>query len=517
MNAEQNLAHSLDTIGRTSPDRVGSFECGRSATWLELASRCASAAADFRVRGLCAGDRIAILALNSQAYLEAVYASVWAGLVVVPLNTRWSAAELSFALEDCHPRALIHDDLFSDLAVELTRKAPNLTLRYTLDGGKDSGSVGWRHITCAPKGLAVEPVASDDLAGIFYTGGTTGFPKGVCLTHGNLRAGCGMVAEALRLNSANRYLHVAPMFHLADAAMIFAVTETGGAHGYLERFDPDLLTSRIEAEDITDITLVPTMIARWTEAASFDPSRIQSLRRIIYGAAPMSEALLSLLGAKLPKVGLVQAYGQTELAPVATVLDERDHRRGKEKPEILRSAGKPVRGVELRIVDQDGNPCEPGNVGEILVRGPNATKGYWHRPEETAAAIVGGWVHTGDLGRFDGEGYVYVVDRAKDMIISGGENVYSAEVENVISGHPGVVECAVIGVPDPDLVERVHAVVVVSNPGLTDQELVSFCRGRLGGFKLPRSTEIRLEPLPRSAAGKVLKTELRTRVEAARA
>jgi acyl-CoA synthetase (AMP-forming)/AMP-acid ligase II len=295
------------------------------------------------------------------------------------------------------------------------------------------------------------------------------------------------------------------MFHLADFSAWVDVTIVGGTHVMVPVFDPVAVLGAIAEHRITDVLLVPAMIQLVVDsprAAEFD---LTSVRSVVYGASPISEGVLTRAGKTFPNATFTQAYGMTELAPLATVLAPADH----QDPVRRRSAGRAAYCCEVRIVGPDDVEVPRGQVGEVVVRGGNVMLGYWQRPAETAEALRGGWMHTGDAATMDDDGYVYITDRIKDMIITGGENVYSAEVENVLSQHPGVATCAVIGVPDDTWGERVHAVVVPAGgaaPSL--EELQAICDGRIAGFKKPRSMEV-VEALPLSAAGKVLKRELR--------
>jgi long-chain acyl-CoA synthetase len=300
------------------------------------------------------------------------------------------------------------------------------------------------------------------------------------------------------------------MFHLADAAMVIGVTMVGGTHVVVPFFSPQSVIDAIAAEGVTDLVLVPTMFSMLGEYVADRPADLTSVRKVVYGASPVSEALLRRTMQLFPNAEFQQAYGQTELSPVATILTPATHRAADASTPYLRSAGQAIVGVEVRIVDDALNERPLGEVGEIAVRSPGAMLGYWNLPELTRATLVDGWVRTGDAGYMDGEGFVYLVDRVKDMIVSGGENVFSAEVENALSAHEHVVECAVIGAPDERWGERVHAIVRLrGDVRLSPDEIIDHCRALIAGYKCPRSVEFRTDPLPLSGAGKILKTELR--------
>ncbi|MEZ5226747.1 MAG: AMP-binding protein [Acidimicrobiales bacterium] len=358
-------------------------------------------------------------------------------------------------------------------------------------------------------------VDSEDVAAIFYTGGTTGLPKGAMLTHRNLTANAlAMIAHA-RLTPADRYLHAGPQFHLADGALAYALTWMGGTHVFVPAFEPSAVVDALAGEACTVTLLVPTMISMVLAGGKLDDVDLPALRLLLYGASPMPTAVQAKAASDFG-CGMAQAYGMTEASPLVTWLDEETHARGGagEEPFAtrLRSAGNPVVGVRVEVRRDDGTLVDQGEAGEIYIQGPNIMRGYWNRPEETAHALVDGWYRSGDVAYVDDAGYLFVVDRAKDMIISGGENVYTSEVENAVYAHPAVAEAAVFGIPHDDWGETVHVEVVVK-PGstLTEDELVEACRQRIAGYKLPRSVAIRPadQPLPKSGAGKILKRELR--------
>jgi len=350
----------------------------------------------------------------------------------------------------------------------------------------------------------------EDLAGIFYTGGTTGRSKGVMLSHRNLMANALNALGEGMFQASAVYLHAAPMFHLANGAAMYSLLLSGGSNVIVQSFTPEGVMSVIQSESVTDVLLVPTMIQMLVDHPALGSYDLSSLKEITYGASPISEAVLDRTTAALPKIRLTQAYGMTELSPIATILHWNEHIDDGRAKGRHRGAGRATLGCEVRIVDADDKPVATGVVGEIAVRGDVVMMGYWERPEETAKAVIDGWMHTGDGGYMDKDGFIYVVDRVKDMIISGGENVYSVEVENAIAKHPAVAQCAVIGIPSAQWGEQVHAVVVTkSGAALTEDELIAFCKTLIAGYKCPRSADISETPLPLSGAGKILKRELR--------
>lgn len=475
---------------------------GRARSWGEVADRVARVAGGLRELGLKPGERLAMLSLNSDDYLILYYAAFWAGGIAVPLNWRSSPVELATILADSEPVILAHDDRLAPVASALAAQRPGLRLVDAGSGAPADGAV-------ALDALAAGPVTGDvraggsELAAIFYTGGTTGTPKGVMLSHDNLFGNALCTAAITRLDPSISFLHAAPMFHLADAAMVFGLSAIGGRHVMIPHFDAAAVVEAIARDGVNALFLVPTMIAMVLDHAAATGADLSRVERLTYGAAPISETLLKRAMAAFPNARFQQGYGQTELSPVATMMTHEDHLAGK-----LGTAGRSVLGVDVIIADAQGRELLPGQVGEIRVRSPGAMQGYWRRPEETAATLVDGWVRTGDAGIMDEAGYLTVVDRLKDMIVSGGENVYSVEVEDALMAHPAVAMCAVIGVPDEHWGERVHAIVQARAP-VSPEELSAHCHQRIADYKCPRSWTIGPDPLPVSAQGKVLKSQLR--------
>jgi acyl-CoA synthetase (AMP-forming)/AMP-acid ligase II len=403
---------------------------------------------------------------------------------------------------------LFVDDAFAAAVPAVQAAAPGLTTVVHCGDGPAPG--GMRSYDSLLDEGTIDDTCrgGDELAGVFYTGGTTGFPKGVMLSHRNLlTSALGSAATGNFVVPGGRLLHAAPMFHLADMAAWVGRNLVGGGHVMVPMFTPDGVLEAIAKHRVTDALLVPTMIQMLVDSPGIGAADLSSLRKLVYGGSPISEGVLDRVRAALPGVTLAQAYGMTELSPVATMLSPEEH----DDPTLRRSAGRAAPHALVRIVDVDDKGLPRGAVGEIVVSGDHVMLGYWGKPAETAAAVVDGWMHTGDGGRMDERGYVFVVDRIKDMIVSGGENVYSAEVESAATTHPAVAACAVIGVPDDEWGERVHAVVVL-HPGATLElaDLRAHCKERIAGYKCPRSLEV-VDALPLSGAGKVLKRELRAR------
>ena len=484
----------------------------RRRTWIELADRVARLAGALQALGVGKGDRVAVLSLNQDRYLELYLGVAWAGAVIVPLNIRWSALENEDALRDSRPKVLVVDAAFSAMGAALAKQIGPIRLVYADDAPAASpdGAESYEAMLAAAAPVPDAEAAETDLAGIFYTGGTTGRSKGVMLSHRNLLSNARNVAAEMHTVDDAVYLHAAPMFHLADVSALCTHLLTGSTHAIVRMFTPAGVAHAIEIFRVTDVLLVPTMIQMFVDFPDLHKFELASVRRMIYGASPISEAVLDRAMARVPNAEFVQAYGMTELSPVATVLPWKDHLGEGRAKGRHRSGGRPILGVEVRIVDPLDNPVPARTVGEIVARGDIVMMGYWERPEETKKAVIDGWMHTGDGGYMDEDGYVYIVDRIKDMIISGGENIYSAEVENCIAQHPGVAQCAVIGIPHETWGEAVHA-VVMRKPGaaVTGDDVIAFCRERIAHYKCPRSVHVQDELLPLSGAGKILKRELR--------
>ncbi|HYD66848.1 long-chain fatty acid--CoA ligase [Azospirillum sp.] len=482
----------------------------RRRTFAELADRVARLAGALRGLGVAPGDRVGILAQNSDRYVEALFAVWWAGGAVNPVNTRWSADEVAYSLDDCDTRVLLVDDAFAPVAGALKERSRALrTLVHMGDGPTPDGMPGFEALIEAAEPVPDAMRGGDDLAAILYTGGTTGLPKGVMLTHGNLYANALSTIAATPRPERSVGLQVAPLFHVGGIGPVMQYALRLATQVILPGFTPPAVLQAVAAEGVTEVFLVPTMLKQVIEHPEFANHDTSSLRLVLYGAAPIDGTLLDRAIAAFPGAGFAQVYGMTELAPVVTVLGEWWHTADGRAAGKLASAGRPVSLADVRVVDIDGQELPPGRAGEIVARGANVMAGYWNKPEETAAALRGGWMHTGDVGFMDGDGFLFVVDRIKDMIVSGGENVYSAEVENVILEVPAVSSCAVIGVPDETWGERVHAVIVARDGMAVDAEaVIAHCKARIAGYKCPRSVEFRTE-MPLSPAGKLLKFKLR--------
>ena len=509
MNISQGLTHAKKIAGTHL-----AIVCGDTRyNWNEFDQRTDALARGLASLNVQRGDRVAVLMLNCHRYLELYYACARMGAIIVPLNIRLARPEIVFILNDSESKVLIVDKTFASY---VTGRDTYPTVENILYNGDETPAGMLNFEELVSKGAQIQQSADqemedNDISGLYYTGGTTGRAKGVMLSHKNVVSNAFHMIMATSYTGQDTYLHAGPMFHLADIASTFAVTMAGGCHVFIPLFNPVHMLEAVQREKVTATLIVPTMINALLNHPDVDNYDISSLRRITYGGSPMP---LELLKKGLQKWGpiFVQAYGMTEAAPLLTMLDPQDCRVDGTPEQVRRlaSCGKESLGIEVRVVNPDGEDVRPGEIGEIIARGPNIMLGYWRMPEATAAAIVDGWYHTGDLATIDEENFIYIVDRAKDMIISGGENIYCVEVENALYSHPAVLEAAVVGIPDETWGEAVHA-VVVCKPGtdVSSDELILHARTQIASYKIPRSIEFRTEALPKSGAGKILKRDLR--------
>ncbi|SFR68047.1 Acyl-CoA synthetase (AMP-forming)/AMP-acid ligase II [Marinobacter daqiaonensis] len=493
-----------------APDKLATVYGGRRHTYREFVSRVARLAAGLRKLGLKEGDRVAILSLNSDRYAEAIYAIFWAGGVINPVNIRWSPAEIIYSLDDCDSSFLIVDDTFSPMVGPLREGSKSLrTVIHAGDKETPADTHSFEALIRDNRETDDALRSNDDLAAVMYTGGTTGKPKGVMLSHTNLFSnGLGSQAVAsMPLRSVT--LHAAPTFHVAGTGLILQAVARHSTNVIIPMFEPRAVLEAIQNEKVIETFLVPTMLRMVLAHPEFDNYDLSGLQHMMYGASPMDSTLLNRARHAMPKASFLQAYGMTELSPTVTILTKDWHTDEGFRSGKMNSAGRPLPMVEIRIVDAEDKPVPHGTRGEIVARGPVVMQGYWNKPEQTAQALRNGWMHTGDAGYMDEDGFVYVVDRIKDMIVTGGENVYSAEVEEAVLQMPGVAQCAVIGVPDEDWGERVHATVVLQEgTEMSLDDLMAHCRTLIANYKIPRSLDVRDE-LPLSPAGKLLKYKLR--------
>jgi long-chain acyl-CoA synthetase len=463
-----------------------------------------------RELGLAQGDRFAVLAANSHQFLELYHAAFFGGGIITPLNLRLAPRELQLILADSEATVIFVDDLFADhLHRAIADARADLVLEKVVLIGDGDHACDLRYEELVETGHPVVPAEpeEDDPVVLMYTGGTTGIPKGALLSQRAEVLNLYHVAMTVDFEPDRVYLHQTPMFHAAAMGGVIGIPAIGGVSVFQPLFEPAAVMDLIEEYRVDWTVVVPSMLAMILDHPDFAPERFASMRDIVYGASPMPLGLLARVQEALPRVGLWQGYGMTECSSVLTMLTDADHRTGGRR---LASAGRPLLGVQISIRDRGDNVCKTGEEGEVCARAGNFFTEYWKRPKETENALRDGWFHTGDIGHLDEDGFVYLVDRTSDMIVTGGENVYSIEVEQALSTHSAVADVAVIGIPHPTWGEQVHAVVVV-HPGasVTPEELQAHARQTIAGYKVPKSIELRTDPLPLSGALKPLKRDLR--------
>lgn len=504
-----SLTQMLHQNTRLRPTALATEFQGRARTHAEFMDRVARLAAGLRQAGVKRGDRVGMLALNSDRYFEMYFAIWWAGAAVNPINTRWAAPEIAFSLDDCGTAVVILDDTFIGMKDALFQQSATLkTLIHATDGAPAEGTLGYEALIAAHEPAEDAAACGEELAGVFYTGGTTGRPKGVMLTHTNLVLNGLLLLVPVPFDARAVCLHSLPLFHLAGLSFLLRAVMRGCRNIIHASYVTAAVLAAIDKEKITHFVVVPTMLQMMADAPDVASYDLSSLICAGYGASPISEAVLERAMKIFPNAGFFQGYGMTEVSAGLTCLVDIDHKIGDPRHR-MRSAGQPLPTCDVKIVDTEGRTLPPGEVGEIVARSGCVMKGYWNRPDETAAALRDGWMHTGDMGRMDEDGYVFIVDRLKDMIVSGGENVYSVEVENALAKHPGVAAVAVIGIPHERWGEQVHAVIVrAAGSDVSEADLQAHCKTLIATYKSPRSIEFR-EAMPISGAGKILKTDLR--------
>ena len=484
-----------------TPRRVAIRMGERNITYAELDDRAARLAGVLTSTGVGPGDRVAVLLTNGNEYVEAMFACARIGAILVPLSFRLAAPELAFMVNDSGSTVLIYGEEWTALA-EGFRRETGLKAAIVTGAGADPSYEDV--LASADPVLEPRAVSPDDVLAIFYTSGTTGQPKGAMLTHGNFFWTNLCMMLAFGFYQEERTLVILPMFHVGGwNANAMATWWNGGTVVLEKTFDPAATLATIERERITSMLGVPTMYQMMADDPSFASADLSSIRDFLCGGAPLPVALIRRYQER--GLGFIQGYGLTEAAPNCLILPKEDAVRK------AGAAGRPYFYADVRVVDGDGNEVGPGGSGEIVVGGPGVMKGYWNRPDATAETLRGGWLHTGDVGAIDDEGYITIVDRVKDMYISGGENVYPAEVEKVLAGHPAIAEAAVIGVADERWGEAGRAIVVL-RPGAPaePEEIRAYCAERLAKFKVPASVTF-TDVLPRNPTGKLLKAELRER------
>jgi acyl-CoA synthetase (AMP-forming)/AMP-acid ligase II len=483
-------AHTLGRAARYYPEQTALSSGGARRTFRQLHDRVAGIAAALSQHGFRAGDRLALLLPNEPDYLELVYACAWLGVIAVPVNARLSIPEIDHLIADASPRGLIGH---SSLAVPTVKPSWELVLdQEPLDAQGDSHP---------------EPIYDPEaILALVYTSGTTGHPKGVVVTHANILANVDHFNYWAPYHEGGVHLHAAPIFHIADFPFMFAAPAFGVCQVTIPKFDAQTFCETVQRERVSQSVLVPTMINLLIQDYKFQKYDLTSLKTLGYGGSPMAPELVHRIREVLPNLKLVQSYGLSE-AGFLTGLKDNEHTEDR-----LMSCGRTCPGIDLRIVDESGKEVEPGGHGELVARGANVMRGYWNNSEETKLAFRDGFFRTGDIGYRDAKGYFYILDRLKDMIVTGGENVYSGEVEAVIYQHPAVREAAVFGIPDSRWGELVAACVVrKAEMSLSENELIAHCRRSLANYKVPRHVELSDTELPKSSSGKILKRILRER------
>jgi fatty-acyl-CoA synthase len=498
------------------PDRTAIVHHDLRQTYAELDETVNRTASALAVRGVGKGDRIALLSHNNHAYVVLYFALARLGAVSVPVNFMLTAGEVGYVLEHSGATGLIVEEALlpvAEKALEDAALTSTVTVRGAIPGSPPQIPAGWEsvadwmthHDASAPDVF----IADDDLTQLIYTSGTESRPKGAMLSARSLIAQYVTCAVDGEMSGDDIEIHALPLFHCAQLhCFLTPGIYLGATNIVLPGPDAELILRAVEAERATKLFCPPTVWISLLRHPDFDRRDLSSLRKGYYGASIMPVEVLREISERLPGVRLFNFYGQTEMSPVATILKPEDQVRK------AGSAGRPGLNVETLVVDDSTRPVPPGQVGEIVHRSPHAMLGYWNDPERTDAAFTGGWFHSGDLGMMDAEGYLTVVDRKKDMIKSGGENVASREVEEVLYQHPAVAETAVFGLPHPQWIEAVTAVVVLRHgTSASAEELITHCRQSLAGFKAPKHIEFAAQ-LPKNASGKLLKRELRTSVRA---
>ena len=495
-----NITYLVDRLAEDTPDGPAVWLApGHARTWAEIRRRMDRLANALREAGLAAGDRIGLLSTNRPEFLELMLAAARMGAVTVPFNYRLAAAELAYQIDD------------ADLALCFVEDA----CRNSYDGADSKCRTesleaealdDWIAKGTPTAAMAELPPAAP--LGIFYTGGTTGLPKGVILSHANFLANAVNVCGVVPYRASDIHLHAAPMFHLADLGATFNALLAGGSHVFAAQFRPPDILDMVQTYGVSAMILAPTMIGMLVRDPAIEGADTSSMRLLNYGGSPITDDLLREAMDRL-QCDFNQGFGQTEATQTICLLDAAGHRAALDQPELLRSCGRPIGSVAVRVVDDGDQPLPAGQSGEVTVYGPTVMTGYWRQPEITAESLRGGWLHTGDIGVRGEDGLLRIVDRKKDMIVSGGENVYSTEVENALTAYPDVLEAAVFAVPDDSLGERVHAALVL-RPGAQASldQIQSHCRSLIAGYKVPRSISF-ADALPKTAAGKVQKADLR--------
>jgi long-chain acyl-CoA synthetase len=509
-----NIGTFADIIYRNSllyPDKEAFVYGDTRITFPEFNTRANKLVHALHEMGVKKGEVVGILSWNCLQFADVNGAAMKGGFIASPFNPRLKADELDYIINYSEASTLFVGAELLETAESLRPRLTKVKNFISLEGSAP-GMTSHQDLLASQKGDEPDvQVTENDPVGIIYTSGTTGVPRGALYTHHRLVEDSKTLSIDMSLQPGHRRVLITPLFHIAGNSHFRSSMYTGGCIIILKFFNPEAALQAIQDEKATHMDIVPTHLAAMLNLPDLDKYDIKSLQFLWYGGSPMPLEILKK-GMKAFGPIIAQGYGQSESGPAISHLSREDHNvldRPKEEQRKLSSAGQPDIGVQVRIVDGEGNDVEPNVVGELIVRSKQMMAEYWHRPDDTRATIVNGWLHTGDMCYYDDKGYIYIADRKKDMIISGGENVYPREVEEVLYRHPAVLEATVIGIPDPYWVEKVHALVVTrEGASATAEEIIGFCKKQIAGYKTPKSVEF-LDSLPKNPAGKILKRELR--------
>ena len=502
-----NLSNILPQAIKSDPEKKAVFYKGKEFTYKQFSNRVGNLANSLLKYGISKDDKVAVLQKNCHYFLECYFGVMQTGAVLVPLNHYLSANELAYILNDSETELLIANTNFSKKVNDaLNNIKQEIKIVWT-------GESYENFIANSDSNLPFVDIQEEDIAQIYYTSGTTGRSKGVILTHKNVYSHALCTIAELNLNNTDVWLHAAPLFHLADAWATWAVTLVGGTHVLVSDFEPKKVCEAIEKQRVTLTNLIPTMYYRLVNYPEINKYDYSSLRVLMSGGAPISPNLVNRIIGTF-NCDYIQTYGMTETSPFLTMSILKDHLQSLPYEEQIRyksTTGRKFKCIELKVVNAKDEEVKSNNreVGEIIVKGDSITKGYWKLPKETEKAFKNGWLYTGDMAIINKEGYVTIVDRKDDMIITGGENVYSIEVENVLYTHPAVLEAAVIGVPNEEWGEIVKAIVVLKDgEKASEKEIIKFCKERISSYKVPKLIEFQ-ECLPKLGSGKICKKKLK--------
>ena len=505
------FAHIIHRHALLQPNQEAFVYGSERITFSEFNARVNSLIHALQAMGVKKGDAIGILSWNCLGYVEVYGAAMKGGFITSPFNTRLKERELEYIINYSEANSLFVGPELMEIVKQLRPRLPKVKNFIALEASAPDMLSHSDLVTTYSQDEPDVQIDEDDPVGIIYTSGTTGVPRGALYTQRSLIDDSKTLVMNMNLYPGHKRVLITPLFHIAGNTHFRSSLYIGGCNIIMKFFDPPATLQIIQDERATHMDIVPTHLAAMLNLPDLNKYDISSMEFLWYGGSPMPLEVLKK-GIKVFGPIFAQGYGQSETGPAISHLSKEDHNvldRPKKEQKKLTSAGKPDIGVHVRIVDEEGKDVEPGEVGEIIVRSKHIMVGYWHKPEETKETLIDGWVYTGDMGYYDDEGYIYIADRKKDMIISGGENVYPREVEEVLYQHPAVLEAAIIGVPDPYWVEKVHAIVVTrKGVSTTDEELIAFCKKHIAGYKAPKTIEF-VDSLPKNPAGKILKRELR--------